>query len=413
MEKSRQVGITFADAYDSVRKVTRRGARLDVWISSRDQIQARLYLRDCLAWARVLQRAVEPLGFEVVSDAASAAHELRFASGLAIHSLSSNPDALAGKRGHVKLDEFALHQDQRLLYRVAKPVTTWGGQLCVISTHRGAGSLFNQLIRETREQGNPMGWSLHSVPLQRAVTEGLVGRINRKTGGTETPADFLARVRAGCVDQEQWLQEYCCAPADEAASFISFELIDGCREPACLRDHAWLAASPNALYLGVDVARRQDLCVLDVGEKIGDVIWDRLRIELLNRPFAEIEAELFRLLRLRQLKRACIDATGLGLQMAERARQKYGWKVEPVTFTAAVKADLAFQLRDDLERHLVRLDDDPRLHADLRSLRKETTASGNLRFVGEAEDSHCDRFWAKALRQHAARVRPTLVARLG
>ena len=29
---------------------------------------------------------------------------------------------LAGKRGHVKLDEFALHQDQRLLYQVAKPV---------------------------------------------------------------------------------------------------------------------------------------------------------------------------------------------------------------------------------------------------------------------------------------------------
>ena len=31
-----------------------------------------------------------------------------------------------------------------------------------------------------------------------------------------------------------------------------------------------------------------------------------------------------------------------------------------------------------------------------------TTLSGNIRFVGESEDSHCDRFWAKALRHHAA-----------
>ncbi len=413
MEKSRQVGITFADAYDSVRKVIQKGARLDVWISSRDQTQARLYLEDCLAWARLLSQAVRPLGVRLLDEKSVSAHVLEFASGLSIYSLSSNPNALAGKRGHVKLDEFALHQDQRLLYRVAKPVTTWGGQLCVISTHRGAGSVFNQILREAREGGNPMGWSLHAVPLQKAVDAGLVARINRKTGGAESGEQFMARLRAGCVDQEQWRQEYCCEPADESASFITFELIDRCREPGCLKDHAWLAASANALYLGVDVARKQDLCVLDVGERIGDVIWDRLRIELLNRPFAEIEAELFRLLQLRQLKRACIDATGLGLQMAERAKRKFGWKVEPVTFTAAVKEEMAFQLRTDLEKRLVRLADDPRLHADLRGLRKETTTSGNLRFVGEVEDSHCDRFWAKALRQHAARHNFQIIARMG
>jgi len=42
MEKSRQVGMTLADAYDSVRKVCVLGERLDVWVSSRDEQQARL-----------------------------------------------------------------------------------------------------------------------------------------------------------------------------------------------------------------------------------------------------------------------------------------------------------------------------------------------------------------------------------
>ena len=191
-------------------------------------------------------------------------------------------------------------------------------------------------------------------------------------------------------------------PANEAAAFIPYELINHCTEPDCLKDFEYLANCPNPLFLGVDVARKKDLCVLDVGEKIGDVVWDRLRIELLNRPFSEIEEDLYRLLQLRQLKRACIDATGLGAQLAERAAERFSWKIEPIVFTARVKEDLAITLKVDLEKRRVRLADDDKLRADLRGIRKEVTLSGNCRYAGECEGSHCDRFWAKALRQQAA-----------
>jgi phage FluMu gp28-like protein len=167
------------------------------------------------------------------------------------------------------------------------------------------------------------------------------------------------------------------------------------------------------LFLGVDVARRKDLCVLDLGEKIGDVVWDRLRLELQNRTFAEIKTTLYRLLRLPGLKRACIDATGLGMQIAEEAKTAFGWKVEPVTFTAPVKEDLAFGLRTDFQDRKLRLASDDKLTADLRGIKKEVTSSGNIRFAGESADSHCDRFWAKALRQHAARRRPVPHALVG
>src|SRR5205814_2591084 len=129
------------------------------------------------------------------------AQMLEFTNGRRIYSLSSNPNALAGKRGHVKLDEFALQQDQRLLYQVAKPVTQWGGQLSIISTHRGALSVFNELIREIREAGNPMGWSLHSVPLVKAVAHGLVERINGKSRRNETNEEFINRTRRECIDE--------------------------------------------------------------------------------------------------------------------------------------------------------------------------------------------------------------------
>ena len=36
-----------------------------------------------------------------------------------------------------------------------------------------------------------------------------------------------------------------------------------------------------------------------------------------------------------------------------------------------------------------------------------------VRFEGEAEDSHCDRTWAKALRQYAARNLPEVGAMVG
>jgi phage FluMu gp28-like protein len=455
MEKSRQIGATFTDSLDSVIKAARSNARLDVWVSTRDEKQARLYLEDCAKWANVLGRRVR-----------ASAHVLQFSSGRRIYCLSSNPNALAGKRGHVKLDEFALHQNQRLLYQVAKPVTTWGGQVSVISTHRGAQTVFNEILRDIKERGNPMNWSLHSVPLQTAVDQGLVEKINRKLSGSpspggeggpsarpETRAAFIARLRAECIDEEQWLQEYCCVPADESSAFITFDMITNCEDSELtlmslddLCSSLNLNLNPNlslalpkgggrgegehdvlqpttplllpisrhsALFLGVDVARRHDLCVIDVGEKIGDVVWDRARFEFQGRTFSEIESELFRLLKLPQIKRACIDATGMGMQLAERAEDRFAWKVEPITFTAAVKEELAFGLRADFEDRKLRIVSDDKLRSDLRGIKKEVSLSGNIRFLGESKDGHCDRFWAKALRQHAARYKVQVSAAVG
>ena len=456
MEKSRQVGATFVDALDSVMKAGRRDARLDVWVSSRDEQQARLYLEDCARWAQVLRRKVT-----------MSADAVEFRNGRRIYSVSSAPDALAGKRGHVKLDEFALHQDQRMLYQVAEPVTTWGGQLSVISTHRGAGTVFNEIVRSVREGRDSMGWSLHSVPLMRAVEEGLVEKVVGKSE-TRNPKEnqnpnlregWVARVRRECIDEEQWLQEYCCVPADESSAFITFEMITGCEDGELRLMElgelgAWIAgggiansrwgiknckleignfklgeelagsqsqivnsrsqiAKGESLYVGVDVGRKHDLCVIDVGERVGDVIWDRVRLEFQNRSFSEIESELFLLLKLPQVKRMCIDATGMGMQLAERAEDRFAWKVQPITFTAPVKEELAFGLRSDFQERKLRIVSDDKLRSDLRGIKKEVGLSGNIRFLGESKDGHCDRFWALALRQYAARYRSEVGAAVG
>jgi phage FluMu gp28-like protein len=430
-QKSRQIGLSYADSYDSVRKAAVRPGGRDVWVMSRDENQAKQYIRYCKHWAEILNLAAVDHGRRVLATAngkAASVQMLTFASRATIYALSSNPDAIVGKTGHVKLDEFALHKDQRTLYAVAKPVIQWGGTLSIISTHRGAGTVFNELITDILERGNRMGWSLHTIPIQKAVEQGLVEKIlgcgeawsvERQSVERESARQaWLEQQRAECIDEEQWLQEYCCIPADEAAAFISYDLINACTEPELRlltlgELEARLSALEGPLFLGLDVARKHDLCVLDVGEKIGDVVWDRVRLEFLDQPFAEIESALYRLLRLKQLKRACIDATGLGMQLAERAREKFGWKIEPLTFTERTKEDLAISLKIDLEKRHVRLVDDEKLRADLRGIRKEVTLGGHSRYAGESEGSHCDRFWAKALRQQAARHRISAGAVVG
>ena len=109
--------------------------------------------------------------------------------------------------------------------------------------------------------------------------------------------------------------------------------------------------------------------------------------------------------RCRNLQRCCIDQTGIGRQFAERAAQRFGrYKAEGIQFTSAVKEDLAYATRTAFEKKTVRIPADKLIRADLRSMRKEATASGNIRFTGSGPaNGHADRFWALALALHAAR----------
>src|ERR1043166_5280355 len=91
IQKSRQIGISYADAYHSVRLASKKTSRLDVYISSRDRFQAKLYIEDCKHWAEILHELILDLG-EVMLDPHrnDSAFVIQFASGRRIYSLSSS-----------------------------------------------------------------------------------------------------------------------------------------------------------------------------------------------------------------------------------------------------------------------------------------------------------------------------------
>ena len=411
MEKSRQIGISWASAYSLVRRKALAGARYDAWVSSRDEIQARLFLDDCRHFAGILHTAVKDLGVQLIEDEKT--YVLEFANGCKINSMSSSADAQAGKRGDRLLDEFALHKDPRKLYAIAYPGITWGGQLEMVSTHRGSHNFFNEIITEIREKGNPKKISLHRVTLEDALNDGFLYRLQQKLPPDDErqemdEADYFNFIRGGCADEESFLQEYMCVPADDASAFLTCDMIAACeydRNPANLSDCSDLSdlTDSKALYIGVDVGRNHDLTVIWVNGFEAERHLCRRLIVLENRKFSEQEEILYSFLALPNMRRCCIDASGLGMQLAERAAEKFGsYRVEGVKFSGPVKEELAYPFRAVFEDRNIRIPNDPKLRADLRAIKKETTAAGNIRFSADrGENGHSDRFWAGALSVHA------------
>jgi len=139
----------------------------------------------------------------------------------------------------------------------------------------------------------------------------------------------------------------------------------------------------------------------------------RLVRTLAKMPFAEQLAfarELLSLLRedgRPLVRRACIDATGMGAPLAEALTREFGHRVEPVVFTAAVKEDLAFRTKRRMEARLTLLPDTREIRRAFSAVKKIVTPSGNLRFDAErTEAGHADEFWAKALADLAADFHP-------
>ncbi|SDH93397.1 terminase large subunit domain-containing protein, partial [Roseospirillum parvum] len=405
MEKARQIGISWATAYAASERTAVKGARHDQWVSSRDDLQARLFVEDCKTWAGILELAASDLGERVIDERARiSAYVLEFANGRRIHSMSSNADAQAGKRGGRILDEFALHPDPRKLWSIAYPGITWGGNMEVISTHRGSANFFNHLVREAREAGNPKGLSLHRITLQNALDEGFLFKLQQMLPADDErqemdEAAYFDWVKSGAADEESFQQEYMCHPADDDVAFLEYDLIASAEYPS---DADWTASERGRLFAGVDIGRKHDLTVLWVVEQLGDVLYTRHVERLKNMRKASQEAVIWPWLE--RCDRCCIDATGLGIGWADDAQDKFGAaRVEPVTFTPKVKEALAYPVRSRMEERRVRIPYDPVVRADLRQVTKQVTVAGNIRFAAErTPDGHADHFWALALAIEAA-----------
>lgn len=411
MEKSRQIGMTWTTAYSLVRGHTLNSCKQDSWVSSRDELQAKLFIEDCKKFCKVLNLAVEEIsGSSFLGERNTSGVSLEFVNGTKINSLSSNADAQAGKRGTRVLDEFALHPDPMKLYSIAYPGITWGGRLEIISTHRGSENFFNKLIGEIVHNGNPKNISYHRVTLEDALDQGFLRKLKSSLGKDSEiqgmdESEYFDFIKRSCADEESFMQEYMCSPASDVSTFISYDMMSNCFYDI---EEEWenrFISRKNELYLGVDIARSKDFTVFWLLEKAGDVLYTRDVKALRGISFSEQESILHSYLRMGNLRRVSIDQTGIGRQFAERAGDRYGsTRVEGINFTQQSKEILAYLLREKFEDVKVRIPDIEEIRCDIRSIRKEITPLGGIRFSADSsENGHADRFWALALAIYSAK----------
>lgn len=404
MEKSRQIGLSWSTAYKTVRHAA-CFPNTYYWICSRDTFQAQLFLEDCKSFANILNKSFEE---KMILQGNSSRSSLLLNNGSALFVLSSHKNAQAGKHGSRILDEFALHENPEELYNISYPGITWGGQLEIISTHRGAHNFFNRLIEEIRNGNNPKHISLHRVTLTDALEQGFLKKLKTKLPADDPrqamdESDYYNFIKSSCATEKSFLQEYMCQPVDDDNAFLTFENLDG-----CFYEHntAWQQCTQGPCFMGVDLARTQDLSVFAIFEKYNDIYFLRTLKCLKNARFDEQEALFEQLFNTYPIQHACIDQTGIGCQFLERAQIHFGTHcITGIQFTTKTKENLAYNLKTHLERNALRIPRDEPLIQDLLSLKINEKSQLNAQ---HSTHGHADRFWAIALAINADNPRQSL-----
>lgn len=404
VEKSRRVGITYAQSYEDVEYSLTKGRR-KVWFSSRDDSAAAEYIDYCRFFLEQLfGTAAAYIGTEIVDPVKGIQSRLiRLKNGSEIHAMTSAPGRFRSKGGKVILDEFAFHEHPEEMYAAAQPAILRGDPIRIISTYNGMNNLYYRFIQKVKNK--QLDWSLHRVTLPEAVDQGLLDNIMGRPTTEQEQTAWLAEVRKNCVSNDIWLQEYCCTPVDSATAFITYELLsqNAYEEKEIIRDITEIKAMKE-IYIGIDIARHIDLTAVWIIEKTDAGYITRRLITLKDMKFSDQKAIIWPLLALPNVHRACIDRTGIGMQMAEEAQEAFGkYRIEDIYFSRELKEKLAYKVLANLQDRRFLIPDTEQVRESFHNIKRTVTTAGHTRFDAErTEAGHSDEFWAAALSLYAA-----------
>lgn len=368
IEKSRRVGLTWGLAAYAVLRAARDkfAGGMDAMYISYSQEMTREFVDACAMWARAYAVAAAEAEEFLFDDVALdnpddtkkiQAFRIRFASGFEILALSSAPRSLRGKQGLVIIDEAAFVDSLKELLKAALAFLMWGGQVVVCSTHNGVDNEFNGLVQDIlgeRRKGAHL-----RIDFDQALLDGLYQRICLVTGEDWSP-EAEAEWRQDIIDfyADGADEELFCIPAQGSGAWLTAPLIearmtlpmdeapviriefpgDFLQRPELERRHILapyietLSAALNRLdqkrehAFGYDPARKGDPAVMHL-LAIDRVLSRRsvLTVELRNVPFAEQKAIASDILNAApRLVGAAIDATGMGMNLAEDLGRQFG-----------------------------------------------------------------------------------------
>jgi len=407
-EKSRRVGLTWAEASDNVLTAAkaRQAGGMNVYYIGYNMDMAIEYIEACAMWARVFNQAAESIeeGEEVFKQGDDEKHiktyTIRFASGFRIVALSSRPANLRGKQGVVVIDEAAFHGALDELLKAALALLIWGGKVRVISTHDGDQNPFNELVNEIRA-GKRAG-TVHRITFDEAIADGLYRRVCLRQGkawSQETEDAWRAAVYKFYGDAAT--EELDVIPSQGSGAWLTSALVEARMYGApvlrftCPRGFEqrpdderhrevqdWLDLEVAPLLdrldpelqsaFGQDFGRSGDLSVL-VPAQIQQNLTRKVPflVELRNMPHKQQwQTVKFILKRLPRFVKGVFDARGNGHALAEFAAQEFGYtRIELLMLTEGWYREQMPPLKAAFEDGLIALPRDKDVLGDLRAIK--------------------------------------------
>lgn len=381
--KGRRTGITFAEALDDtlIAAAAPSAGGQNVFYIGDTKDKGREFIGYVAHYAKVVAKqlaaTIENTVFtdewidEVTGEVKTqkiASFTVFFASGFRVEALSSRPENIRGLQGTVVIDEAAFHRDVRLVIDAVNALLIWRGKIRIISSHNGKLNPFNELIREVAS-GSPDAppYSIHTIPFQAAIDNGLYERTCLIAGEEPTPEGKAAweRLIRGAYGKRKAAmeQELDCIPSDAEGAVLTRVEIESCMRQREIPIVKWEAPdslkeatkevreataklwcdlhlapllaklNPDRKHVfGHDFARSGDGSLF-VPAEIGTDLVRRVPfiVELRNVPFEQQKQVLFYIgERLPRLSGGALDATGNGAYLAEVARQKWGARIVEV-----------------------------------------------------------------------------------
>lgn len=358
MEKSRRIGLSYAEAADDVLyAASAEGA--NVYYISYNKEMTQGFIQDCATWAKAFNAAAGQIEESVIEeeDKQILSYTIRFDSGHIIQAFTSNPRNLRskGRPGErLVIDEAAFVDGLDELLKAAMAMTIWGGQVRIISTHNGEDNPFNELINDVRAGKFP--YSLHRVDLDDALHDGLYRKICAVTGQKWTPeaeATWRAAIVARYRPNED--EELFCRPAQGGGAWLTRVQVEARMVEApvirftgtkdfnqsspgvrAVLMQEWIDTELKPLLkrlnpelrhaLGMDFARSGDLSVIAPVE-VASNLHERIPflVELKNVPYNQQLQVLFAICEvLPRRSGIVIDSRGNGSYIGEAAEDKYG-----------------------------------------------------------------------------------------
>lgn len=371
---SRQTGKSAVTSFEAVYKAILE-RQMFLCISTGERASGE-YLKKVINWAKYMEGMLRGTPLHFTYEATST--EVRFSNGSRIVCLPSNPSTCRGYNASLIIDEFAAIENAEELYTALMPSITspFNGDktIRIMSTPIGKGNLFWKMWTQDND------FYKSKLTIYDAVKQGLKVDIEE--------------LRKSSVDEEMFAQEFLCDPLDSNSSLFSYDLLARCK---------WQIIPDGEYCLGIDIGRKNDLTAIAILIKSKGRHYIKEVLVLHNVEYDEQFGKISSIIDSLHPKKVSIDATGIGNNLAENLKKKYGGMIDPVMFTNQSKNELFNNAKQHFGSDTFFLPEEPTLIDEFHSIRRVVSPSGGISFSAPRENgSHADRATACVLALRAS-----------